>query len=364
MRRFAPYLIAVPMLCACQMESVPTSLGRSAAQDLPSDPVTAVVGSSFQSTITDYARYWPGTDGIGINDAGDITAQITPPLGPAFNRAALVRAGTLQFIDIGTLGGASSRPSAISNTQGIVGTADLLGNQATAFIWHQATGMRDLGSLGGTSSLAYDANARDEVVGISENSAGDFRAFLWTATSGMLDLGTLGGSTATAEGINARGVVVGSSRLADGRLHAFLWTRSSGMIDLIPEASYAVAHDVSDEGVVVGETNGGAGHQFVAFRWTARDRLQRLGTLGGSNSRAWAVNNAGAIVGESDTRAGGHNAFFWTQAIGMKSLGALFSAASSAAFDINQRNEIAGWSQSQNPEVLRTVVKWTLTPAR
>ena len=168
MRRYARYLITIPLLTACQSEPGPTSPGRRSAHEIVGAPATTVVGSSWQATITDYARYWPATRGIGINDAGDITAQITPPLGPRFNHAALVAAHSRQFIDIGTLGGPSSLPSAIGSTQGIVGSADRLDNTGRAFLWHQATGMRDLGTLGGGSSVAYDINASDDIVGSAE----------------------------------------------------------------------------------------------------------------------------------------------------------------------------------------------------
>lgn len=357
MRGFARCLIAVPLLSACKVESSHTSPESISAPDLSSVAAATVVSSSWLVKITDYARYWPGTDGIGINDAGDITTQITTPLG---NRAALVPAGTKEFIDIGTLGGSDSRPYAITATQGICG-----GATGRAFLWHRATGMRDLGTLGGRSSIAFACNASAGVVGAAQVTAGDYHAFLWTESAGMLDLGTLGGPFGWAQGVNARGVVVGHSALADRSVHAFRWTRATGMIDLIPEARYSFARDVNDEGVIVGDMAGGRAHPFIAFRWTPTRGLQRLGTLGGFNSRAWAVNNAGVIVGESDTRAGQRHAFFWTSSGGMKDLGALPpNANSSVAFDINRRNEIAGYSLSPDPAVIRTTVKWTLAPSR
>src|SRR4051794_12756852 len=50
-------------------------------------------------------------------------------------------------------------------------------------------------------------------------------------------------------------------------------------------------------------------------------RLIDLGTLGGSSAGSSAVNDAGQVVGQSDTSAGELHAFSWTQAGGMIDLG-------------------------------------------
>ncbi|HEY5730708.1 MAG TPA: hypothetical protein VIS72_11690, partial [Anaerolineales bacterium] len=51
----------------------------------------------------------------------------------------------------------------------------------------------DLGILGGDSSRAQDINERGQIVGESTNPSGDTHAFLWK-NGVMIDLGTLGGS--------------------------------------------------------------------------------------------------------------------------------------------------------------------------
>ncbi len=67
----------------------------------------------------------------------------------------------------------------------------------------------------------------------------------------------------------------------------------------------AVANDVNDVGVVVGET---AGH---AFSWNATTRRTTdLGTLGGFNSVAYGINDFGQVVRTSDV-AGVRHAFLW-----------------------------------------------------
>ena len=56
------------------------------------------------------------------------------------------------------------------------------------------------------------------------------------------------------------------------------------------------ANAVSDTGQVVGSYTT-AGGQTHAFSWTRNGGFVDLGTLGGSHSEAWGVNNAGQVVG-------------------------------------------------------------------
>jgi probable HAF family extracellular repeat protein len=115
----------------------------------------------------------------------------------------------------------------------------------------------------------------------------------------MQDLGTLGGVWSEAYGVSADGaVVVGWAENAAGQWRAFRWTAMEGMQNLgtLPGGDWSVASGVSANGrVVVGWSYNAAGRQR-AFRWTASGGMQDLGTLGGRESYAYGVSADGAVV--------------------------------------------------------------------
>jgi len=220
----------------------------------------------------------------------------------------------------------------------------------------EAWTVSDLGTLGGFAGDADDINDAGHVVGASNAASGNERAFLWTPSGGMIDLGTLGGLRSEARAINNAGRVVGSSSLPgqpgqpDGATHAFLRT-ATGMIDLgtlgeiFPGFSFSGANDINELGQIVGESSTPGGSHAVL--WTPTGSIVDLGTLGGSQSSAWAINEGGQVVGRSDTADGDQHAFLWTQADGMVDLGTL-GGSTSSALDINEAGQVVGRAATAN----------------
>ena len=70
-----------------------------------------------------------------------------------------------------------------------------------------------------------------------------------------------------------------------------------------------------------------------------------LGTLGGNESSARAINDMGCIVGRSKTPDGDFHAFFWDTINGMQDIGTA-GYTSSGASDINNLNQVSGTTQT------------------
>jgi probable HAF family extracellular repeat protein len=166
----------------------------------------------------------------------------------------------------------------------------------------------DLGSLGGDYVLAAGVNVSGQAVGYSHLS-GNWTAHAFrTAPSGMItsdsDLGTLGGVYSEAAAINASGQTVGfSSLLGEDVSHAFRTTATGKItaasdLGVLPGTVLSRAYGINSSGQVVG-TSGAR-----AFRTTAQgmiDATSDLGTLGGTAAYAYAINDAGQVVGQSYT---------------------------------------------------------------
>jgi probable HAF family extracellular repeat protein len=272
--------------------------------------------------------------------------------------------------DVGSLGGPSTLATSVNAAGQVTGNSRLpIGQDSHAFRTAAGQPIKpadDLGSLGGPESIGRAINASGQVAGesVAHPTLNIRHAFRTTATGKVsdpgADLGTLGGTDSDAHGINASGQVVGWAELpGDVSTHAFR-TAPNGPIDAASDLGtlggpISGAYGVNDKGRVVGTSDtvpGPAARPTHAFRTAPNGPIEAtgdLGTLGGTVSGAYGINNLDQVVGYSTISpadGGGVHAFFCDASGPMVDLNALIPAGTgwvlTHAHSINDAGQIAG----------------------
>jgi probable HAF family extracellular repeat protein len=229
-----------------------------------------------------------------INRAGQIAG--TKASGRYF-QAFILDHGVVTGLGVlrGYWAGCCSRAAGINSMGQVVGTSDLNGDSGTEhpFMWQNGQ-MTDLGFEG----VGTDINDAGQVVGYSYSDGG----FIWSNNS----VRYISGFTPMA--INEKTQLAGYISTPSGP-HAALW-ENNVVKDLgTLGGTRSVAYGINDLGQVVGMSVNAAGKDR-AFIWDGTSMIN-LGTLGGTASTAYAINRAGRIVGESRTASGVTHAALW-----------------------------------------------------
>jgi uncharacterized membrane protein len=143
------------------------------------------------------------------------------------------------------------------------------------------------------------------------------------------------GTNSEATDVNNAGVVVGAYN--DPNARAFAWSRSSGFVDLEgATTSFSLARAINECGQIVGELGS------HAVRWNTFHEVEDLGTLGGSNSSAADINDRGDVAGYSQLTPGGRGApFLWTEEDGMRQIVECEGQSGTAAA-LNNARQVVG----------------------
>lgn len=233
--------------------------------------------------------------------------------------------------ELGTLGGGESAAHGLNDLNQVVGWSNAVNGEMHAFVWTGGV-MTDLGTLGGTTSMAWAINNAGVIVGESlptgQTGSANFRAFIHE-NQRMTPLATLGGTWSAAYDINESGVIAGLSYNALQREQAVTWT--GGAITNIAQAGGATdqrtrAYGLNDAGAVVGWGYTPLAGPSNAFRYSGGDWLQIGGFGQFQHAEAYDIGDSGIVVGSSAPPTGGDwQAALWlpanpTQAVVLGSL--------------------------------------------
>ena len=236
--------------------------------------------------------------------------------------------GVYRIIDLGTLGGNTSRAFGLNDLGDVVGQAEDSEGLLHAFHWSGSIMTNLLDADLFTNSLAWDINRKLDVSGEVHTTNGDVRAF-FISTNGIFIHGVLtNGNYSFGRGLNELGESVGLADITspinnrpvvfDGTNLNQIGTFTSCCGSAHPGDS-GVAFDINDTGLVVG-----FGHIWCPsdcwdpFVWIdantngVRDQVEliNLGNLGGRAGYAYGINELGEVVGVSLTNEWfGRNAF-------------------------------------------------------
>jgi probable HAF family extracellular repeat protein len=212
------------------------------------------------------------------------------------------------------------------------------------FFWTPQRGAVDIGLPPGTTDPATSVgtrgiNNRGEIVGYVQNSIGVY-AFTWHRARGM----TVIASDASATGVNALGQVAGGLGAATG--HAFLFSRGMVMdLGTIPGAVGSNAFGINNLGHIAGIASLLTPPTTTALLWTG-GQWRNLGIPPGDVAVVPnGINNFDEIVGLSfDANANGHShAFLWN---GDFTILPCLSGQECDAFAINDAGTIVGSGNS------------------
>lgn len=320
------------------------------------------------------------------------TACHSDSTGPAPDAAVSAAASGYIAVDLGTLGGTYSEALGINHWGQIVGqSSTAAGGSPHAFIWQNGT-MTDLGTLDPhyqyTDAVAI--NRAGKVVGSSQTASGEEHAFTWKKGV-MTDLGPYPGADhsfaadvnrigqvlsphawlwtggvwqtlpalAFSNAINDSGWVVGGDWVAfggDGSSYSRAILLKKGKVKyltkLAGETNSSVPLDINNVGQMVGQCQNRWGRSRAVL-WNKFGRITNLGTLGGNESFATALNDAGVIVGRSRTATRDVRPFVWRDGV-MADLGTL-GGSHGRAEDINDAGWIVGASARADGTVHATL---------
>lgn len=258
-------------------------------------------------------------------------AAALPALAQAGAQYSVTRLGPVGFDTAGV---------SINNSGTVAGSYfSMFDNARRGFVWSNGV-LKDFTDTGTYAQYATDINEHGAVSLVAGDLDISFGQAYRYENGVYTPLGRLKpGASARALGLNNNGAVVGDSGIgqdtwsSNALRHAFIY-KDGKLTDLgTLGGSQSVGFSVNDAGAAVGAADlaDGSRHAFLYQNGGMVD----LGTLGGANSIALSINNLGSIVGGSGS-GNSQQAFLYENGV-MKALG-----WTGVATDINEHGQVVG----------------------
>lgn len=268
----------------------------------------------------------------------------------AFAFTSSTGAQTYTVTNIGTLGGNDSVALSINDFGEVVGYSTTAEGEVHGFRYFRE-GLYDLSTLGGKESYAYFITNSGILLGDSKTPDGILRPFIGAPNSPLFNFGGDPHLFSSARGANNDGQVVGFRVVTDehGQFHkrAYLYTTNL-TIDLGTfggKQSDAIA--INDDGEVLGHlyTQYHDGQKrAVLYRG---GKVVEVGTFGGNVSIGVAINRSGQVVGYAALPGGDQRAFLFAHGK-IKNLGTLSGGTQSFAYGVDDRGRVVGASDAKD----------------
>jgi hypothetical protein len=289
---------------------------------------TSAPGSSFRWTRQRGFEDLGGLDGMPFyilrsNNRGMLTGWVpTGPFPAPIRPVVFLPAKGYRYLDDAAHGG---QAFGLNEAGTAVGTRfPVAGGQSQAFTWTERDGLTPIplsitvGDLRGSS--ASDISARGVVLGTLNyfppgGPCCQITAFLWSSRTGTRLLPKLSAGHAGVTQLNMNNVVVGASETRPPFIGEVRVNPLSFMPGTIP---------------------------IHAWRWSEATGLEDLGTLGGTHSVAWAVDEAGNAYGWAMNAAGVQRAVKWPVGGGIVEMGSLGGISQPGG--VNHSGHVAGQS--------------------
>src|ERR1043165_2880156 len=207
--------------------------------------------------------------------------------------------------------------------------------------------VKNIGTLGGNDSVALSINDLGEVVGYSKTADGEVHAFRYFREA-IFDLSTLGGKESYAYVITNSGILLGDSKTRDGILRPFMETPNSPLFNFGDDPHlFSSARGANNAGVVVGHlyTQYHDGDKRAVIYHAGK--VVEIGTFGGNDSIAVAINTSGQVIGYAALPGGEPRAFLFAHGK-MKNLGTLPGGTQSFAYAIDDHERVVGASDAKD----------------